>query len=228
MKPTTILKSFLLFSAIYLLLPVLGLDSISWYLKPLLLPFLIIAVIKAEAFDSKKILLTALFFSWIGDIILMFADKGEGYFIFGLLSFLLSHLTYIFLFNRQEKHQVAINKFRIAMGTVIIIGYFVGIVLFLLPKLGPLKIPVVFYAVVITSMLFMAFKNSLQWTNPAAKYILYGALAFVLSDSILAINKFYEALPYSNFLIMSTYILAQYGIVSGILLLNKKIAQLSE
>lgn len=227
MKPTTILKSFLLFSAIYLLFSALGLDSVSWYLKPLLLPFLIVAVIKADAFDSKKILLTALIFSWIGDLILMFADKGELYFIFGLLSFLLSHLTYIFLFNRQEKFDVDINKKRAGIGSILIVTYFVGIVLFLFPKLGPLKIPVFVYAVVITSMLYIAFKNSMQWTNPAAKYILYGALAFVVSDSILAINKFHEALPYSNFLIMSTYIMAQLGIVSGILLLNKKIAQLS-
>jgi uncharacterized membrane protein YhhN len=42
-----------------------------------------------------------------------------------------------------------------------------------------------------------------------------GALLFVMSDSLLAINKFVHPIPEAGFLIMSTYILAQYFIVQG-------------
>ena len=45
-----------------------------------------------------------------------------------------------------------------------------------------------------------------------------GAIFFIISDSLLAINKFYFPLPYSAFWIMSTYSFAQYFIVSGILI----------
>jgi hypothetical protein len=44
---------------------------------------------------------------------------------------------------------------------------------------------------------------------------------FVASDSILAFDKFYAPLQYSSFLIMVTYLIAQY-LIAGILKLNKK------
>lgn len=224
MQSPTILKSYLGFSFVYLLLPFIGLEGVSWYLKPFLLPFLILAVAISTDFTTKKILLLALLFSWIGDIILMFADQAEIYFILGLVSFLLSHLLYIFLFARQDKDQKTINKGVFGTGFMVILIYFFGMILLLFPKLGPLQIPVIVYALTITTMLFVAFKGSLLWKKTAATIILLGAVFFVLSDSILAFNKFYQAIPRSGFWIMSTYILAQYCIVSGLLLLNKKAA----
>lgn len=222
MKPHYILRSYLVFSSIYLLLPFVGLEAINWYLKPFLLPFLIITVIISAEFKTKNVLLIALFFSWIGDIILLFADQAEIYFILGLVSFLLSHLLYIFLFLRQDKNQISINKGYSVLGFVLILIYFFGMISVLFPKLGALQIPVMMYAIVITTMLYFAYKGSLNWKKPAAYYILVGAIFFVLSDSILAFNKFYHPIAQSGFWIMSTYILAQYLIVSGTLRLNKK------
>jgi uncharacterized membrane protein YhhN len=92
----------------------------------------------------------------------------------------------------------------------------------LFPKLGPLKIPVLVYAIVITTMLYFAFKGSLKWDKKAGDSVLLGALFFVSSDSILAFNKFYSPIPLNSFLIMATYIAAQYFIVNGILNLNEK------
>jgi uncharacterized membrane protein YhhN len=66
-------------------------------------------------------------------------------------------------------------------------------------------------------MLLFAFKGFLIWKTPANWYILVGAIIFVSSDSILAFNKFYEPVVLSSFLIMITYLVAQYLIVSGIL-----------
>lgn len=194
----------------------------SWYLKPFLLPFLLLSVGSFEDFKTKRTLLLALLFSWIGDIILMFADKAEIYFILGLISFLLSHLIYITLFLKQDGNQNQVNKKIVILGILLIAGYFLSMILLLFPKLGALQIPVMVYAFVITTMLYFAFKGSLQWEKPAAYFIIFGAILFVLSDSILAFNKFYEAIPQSSFWIMSTYILAQFFIVSGILELNKK------
>jgi uncharacterized membrane protein YhhN len=69
-------------------------------------------------------------------------------------------------------------------------------------------------------MLLFAFKGFLLWETPANWYILLGAIVFVSSDSILAFNKFYQPVMRSSFLIMVTYLAAQYLIVSGILKLN--------
>ena len=94
--------------------------------------------------------------------------------------------------------------------------------LLLLPNLGELMLPVFAYAMIISIMLLFALKGFLNWQKPANSYILIGAIIFVASDSILALNKFYATLQYSSFLIMLTYLTAQYLIVIGILKLNKK------
>ena len=60
-----------------------------------LVPILLVAVYFSEGFTTKKVLLTALTFSWIGDVVLLFASKGEIYFILGLVAFLISHVFYI-------------------------------------------------------------------------------------------------------------------------------------
>lgn len=222
MKNRLISKSYIGFSALYLLIILLGREDIAWYIKPFLLPILLYYVYTFDTFSTKNILLTALTFSWIGDIIMMFADKGEIYFILGLIVFLIAHLFYIILFNNQLKTENHKNKLVFIIGIGVIVLYLSTILSFLLPNLAELKIPVIIYAIVISTMLLYAFKGSLHWQNPANISILLGALVFVSSDSILAINKFYTSLPNASFGVMITYLAAQFLITSGILCLNKK------
>ena len=215
------LKIFAGISVFYLILLFIGQDEIAWYLKPILLPFLILETYSSENFKTKNLLLSALFFSWIGDIILMFADKGELYFIFGLVSFLIAHIIFILLFSKQEKENTSTNKL-FWVGLVIVGIYLFGMLSLLYPSLGDLKIPVTVYAITISTMLLMAIKGYFNWSKPNNLTVLLGALIFVSSDSILAINKFHSELPKSGFLIMITYIVAQFLITKGILNLNKK------
>jgi uncharacterized membrane protein YhhN len=222
MKSNIILNSFIGFSLVYLSFLFFGNENTVWFLKPFLLPFLLLAVYFYERFTTKKILLTALTLSWIGDIILMFADKGELYFIAGLIAFLLSHIFYIILFSKQLKIYLKKSKIIFWIGVTAIAFYLIVMMLILLPSLGDLKIPVFVYALTISIMLLFALKGFMNWHKPASIYILIGAIIFVASDSILAFDKFYAPLQYSSFLIMATYLIAQYLIVIGILKLNKK------
>ena len=92
----------------------------------------------------------------------------------------------------------------------------------LMPYLGDLLLPVFVYAMTISIMLLFALKGFLNWQKPANIYIFIGAIIFVASDSVLAFDKFYIVIPFSSFFIMSTYLIAQYLIVIGILKLNEK------
>jgi uncharacterized membrane protein YhhN len=222
MKNTLLLNSYIALSFIYLLIILLGHENIAWYIKPFLIPFLLLVVYLQSDFHSKKFLLTALSFSWFGDIILLFSDRDEMYFIVGLISFLVSPIAYILLFNKQLKPQNTKNKAVFWTGVTAIIMYLIVMIAFLLPRLGDLTIAVFVYALVISTMLLFAFKGFLIWQTPANWYILMGAVFFVSSDSILAFNKFYKPVVLSSFLIMTTYLIAQYLIVSGILKLNQK------
>jgi uncharacterized membrane protein YhhN len=187
-----------------------------------LIPLLLLGVIFYRNFPSKKLLLWALTFSWIGDIILLFADRDEMYFISGLIAFLISHVVYIITFSRQLKIRNRKNKAVFWIGVTAIIVYLLTMLAVLLPSLGDLKIPVFVYALVISTMLLFAFKGFLIWEEPANWYILLGAIIFVSSDSILAFDKFYTPIMQGSFLIMVTYLIAQYLIVKGILSLNQK------
>ena len=222
MKSNTIFKSFIGFGLVYLLLILLGKDEIARFLKPFLVPFLLLAVHFYKKFGTKIILLAALTMSWIGDVILLFADKGELYFIAGLIAFLVSHICYIILFSKQLNVYLKKSKFFYWVGITAITLYLMIMMLVLLPSLGDLKIPVFVYALTISIMLLFAFKGYLNWHRPSNGHILIGAIVFVASDSILAFDKFYAPLQHSTLLIMTTYLIAQFLIVVGILELNKK------
>ncbi|UUF12640.1 MULTISPECIES: lysoplasmalogenase [Flavobacterium] len=222
MKNAVFFKIYIAFSFIYLLLLYLGYESLDCYLKPALIPLLIVGVYFSKKFPTQKILLSALVFSWIGDVILLFADIAEIYFILGLVSFLISHIIYCVLFNRQIKEKMKRDTIIFIFGSLVIACYLIGMLSVLLPALGDLKIPVIVYASVISVMLLFAYNGLLIWKKPANQYVFFGALFFVISDSILAINKFHFPIQKSSFIIMLTYLVAQYLIVKGILKLNSK------
>jgi len=221
MKHTLFFKIYFFISLIYLLALLFGYEYLDLYLKPTLIPLLAFAVYAYKRFPSRNSLLTALAFSWVGDIVLLFADIAEIYFIVALASFLISHLIYCTLFNKQKTVEIR-NNIVFRIGCLIILLYVVGMISFLLPTLGTLKVPVIIYAFVISTMLLFAFNGFLSWSKPGNKYVFYGAVTFIISDSILAINKFYTPIQKGSFFIMVTYLVAQYLIVDGILKLNPK------
>ncbi len=78
------------------------------------------------------------------------------------------------------------------------------------PYLGKMKFPVIAYMLVILSMGWQALN---RWTAAGQRgsgLALVGALLFIASDSILAVNKFRGRLPGAHFYILSTYFTAQW------------------
>lgn len=59
--------------------------------------------------------------------------------------------------------------------------------------------------------------------HASGKWVLVGAILFVLSDPILALHKFYRPLPYASLLIMSAYAVAQLLIVTGFIKFTQSI-----
>ncbi|RUT71490.1 lysoplasmalogenase [Flavobacterium cupreum] len=220
MKNTLFLKIYIGFSILYLLILLSGYENFDLFLKPILIPLLGFSVYLYKKFPTKNIILSALLFSWIGDVILLFADIDEIYFILGLVAFLISHVIYSALFNKQTKIRSKKNKAAFLIGSLVIACYLIGMLSFLLPALGDLKIPVIVYSTVISLMLLFAFNGFLTWKRPGNQYVFMGAIVFIASDSILAVNKFHTPIEKSSFYIMLTYLVAQYLIVTGILKLN--------
>lgn len=193
--------------------------NITWLhysFKPLLIPFLLLAALTSttESAKNKKLFIAALFFSWAGDMFLLFESEGSLFFIFGLASFLTTHILYIFYFLSIRSNAVSLLK-KQPWFIILVLLYGVSLVWLLFPKLGDLKIPVMVYAAVICSMLLCSMHVFYKANKNAAVLFVAGALLFVLSDSLLAVNKFHQQFALAGVWIMLTYCAAQYFIVTG-------------
>ncbi|RYD70610.1 MAG: lysoplasmalogenase [Sphingobacteriales bacterium] len=190
-------------------------EDVRFITKPLLMPLLALAVYGCSAAGRERtIIITAIFFSLLGDSFLLFDYLNPLYFIFGLISFLITHILYIVYFIGIKPLHTSLLKIYPWI-IVLVVGYGVGLVYFLYPKLGDLKIPVIVYAVIICSMLLAAIHIFKRVKAIAGWLLVAGAVFFVVSDSLLAINKFHSAFSGAAFLIMFTYCAAQYCIAKG-------------
>jgi uncharacterized membrane protein YhhN len=187
--------------------------------KPLIVLSLILFILtytKGVKLPFKKWILTALVFSWFGDILLMFTDLNSNVFLFGLIAFLISQGFYIVAFSKTAHASFDIPIFKKYPWMLLIpYGYAAFIYSELKGDLGDMSIPVMIYVLVISTMLAFAMNRYGKVSNSSFTWILFGAILFVSSDSILAINKFHHAIEYSRYLIMFTYMSAQYFIVHG-------------
>ena len=183
--------------------------------KPLLIPALLLLLFFTKStVPGKNLLLIGLFFSWLGDIFLLFEYKNALFFIFGLASFLTTHIFYIIYFLKIRSASTSLLKKQPVL-IALVLGYGITLVWQLYPHLADLKLPVMVYAAVICTMLLCSLHIFFKVNKKAACYYLSGAAAFVLSDSLLAINKFYQPVAFAGIFIMLTYCAAQFFIVWG-------------
>lgn len=178
--------------------------------KPLLMPLLIALYLSfKQTILPNWYYILALIFSLFGDVFLMF--KSNDLFIPGLASFLIAHIFYILLFFKESKI--------LRWPTLIILIVTISYLSFLKPYISnELILPVSMYCIVISLMGIVAVNR--KKSSFGYSLISFGALLFIISDSLIAFNKFIENLPQSSFLIMSTYGLAQLFILLGFLKKN--------
>jgi uncharacterized membrane protein YhhN len=189
--------------------------TVQYISKPFIVVSLIgyfITVTSINQGTVKRWILFALSLSWLGDMLLMFQENDEIFFLSGLSAFLAAHICYIIYFFKVGKRE-KLQRNLIILAIAIVYG--VSILKFLSPYLGEMKWPVRVYGVVITIMFSMAM-HMIFIKNKQAGYLLAtGALLFVISDSILALNKFYRSFELAGVVIMLTYGLAQFLITAG-------------
>jgi uncharacterized membrane protein YhhN len=216
-EPLTIL--YFLLGIIYIIAEYFNILIIEFISKPLLMPLLILNYYYlTNKFNLKKnyMLLAALFFSWIGDTTLLFERFTISFFLVGLLSFLIGQIFYIILFFKPLEGK-PFSKLK-AIIIIFIILYVVLFAKFLLPILNEFLLPVLFYSIIILTMLVTALNQQGKIEKEAFQYIFGGAVLFVISDSIIAINKFYIPFSLSTMGVMGFYLFAQYLIMKGIII----------
>ena len=188
-------------------------SALVWVTKPALLISLIGYYLQGgfRSLDHyRKLFCAGLVFSLAGDVLLLW----DTLFIAGLGAFLLAQLSYTFSFFRSNEGQKGfVQKYPLIAFPVVLYG--LGIVAVLWPKLGNLAAPVFVYAAIISLMLIAAINRKGVARSKSFHFVLLGACLFVISDSILAFNKFHTAYTWARPIIMITYGLAQYFLVFG-------------
>lgn len=192
-----IIGLFIVFGFYYVFL----LDTISdpyvmvFKLIPMVLVILLAFLFKVEhIIPYKTLMIIALIFCAIGDYTLQ-------WFIIGLISFLIGHIFYIraFLSTKEQATPLWVKVILIVYGVIMLI--WIGGTLIQKNELI-LACAVTIYMFVILTMGWTSFRAG-------SKYAVARAILFIISDSILAINKFVINVEFSHQLIMLTYYSAQ-------------------
>ena len=135
-----------------------------------------------------RFLLIGMIFCLGGDIFL--ALPGKKMFLFGLASFLLGHVFYAAAFFDTA----GFNQWA-GIGLVISALAGAGVFLWLWPHLGSMKIPVIFYILVISAMVVGAWSIiGAGQLKPEGRMAAFGgAMGFYVSDIFVARQRFLKA-----------------------------------
>ena len=177
-------------------------------LKPLCTIAILVFAIAYRNLSLKNYTLqivAGLFFCLLGDCFLLI----DSYFIFGLLSFLMAHLIFLYAFIKRQGWQWRPE-------VAILLLLFAGAVFSLISKdLGTLFNPVMIYLIVIVLMSWQGWAMTLNTKLKQHRFLGLAVSLFLFSDALIAINKFSYNFSFSGALILSSYWLSIYLIADS-------------
>ena len=202
-KNTGLLITFLIVSAIHLIGIIIKQPLLADVTKVLLMPLLLghVIALPNRKFIGFNLLVIAILFCWAGDVLLMFTENNELFFLLGLAAFLIGHIFYMLTFNKMADKN-SIGKPLQPLFYLIPLLFALSLLIVLFPNLGEMKVPVIAYATVISLMCVAAMRRWQRTDTPSFITVLTGAVLFIFSDALIAINKFHTPFNSASLLIM--------------------------
>jgi uncharacterized membrane protein YhhN len=138
---------------------------------------------------SAWLVVAGLVVSLVADVLI------ESSFLAGLGAFLIAHVAYIaaFVARAGELRPLLLLPF---------LAWGVAVLARLWPGLGPLRGPVIVYALAICTMMWRA---AATVGRPGGWTALAGAVLFAASDTLLALDRFHRPIPNARVSIMALY-----------------------
>jgi uncharacterized membrane protein YhhN len=202
-NPIAMASLFLISASSYIAIRTFSPFSGDWMIKIIPIAVLLYWVIQTLTGKTKVLMTIALLCSMVGDVLLSL----DGLFIPGLGAFLLAQLTYTYLFLSQFQWQ-----WRRLSWVLMIVLYTAICAAGILPTTGDLKWVVTAYLCAIMTMAISAgFRKDEHFLISGL-----GAFTFMISDTLIAVNKFVLPFAGAGMAIMVTYYLAQWLIAFGI------------
>jgi uncharacterized membrane protein YhhN len=237
MRQHGFLYAFLVVSAFCLLGRVLQNDIIDLIFKPLIMIFLglhIWAKVSPEARRNNPIargLPPAMLFAWLGDTFLLFASGNAAlypwadpllFFMLGLGSFLIMQLLYIKLYRKvppaNNRGSLLERQPLVVLPFAVVVIAFAALIYPNLAVDAGMMIAICVYGTALASMTIFAANRYERVSAKSFRYVFLGACLFMFSDIVIGLNKFvFTHYPeIAGFVIMATYIPAQYFILEGL------------
>ena len=188
---------------------VCGWQELFQMAKPLALLALMYVAWSASHLQPQvqKWLVRALGLSWVGDVLLLYPSM----FLPGLVAFLAAHVCYIVLLSRDAPWLHSRRALAVFMSIA-------ALVFVLLDQHGlpaDLRVPVAAYVLVIATMAAQAWGRAKHLGTAGSHWLAWGSVLFMLSDTLLAVDKFVSPMPVAGLWVLTTYYLAQGFIVQG-------------
>lgn len=188
---------------------------LHYLFKPL--TTLLILLVAARAYPPvnsryRRAILIGMAFSLCGDIFLMLPKTllAPG-FLLGLSSFLIAHLFFLRALTsdaRLFRHPlIPVLFLLIATANLAVLWEGVG---------AALRIPVVLYLLCLVAMTSQAVSRHLVLQDAPSRLAAVGGVLFMVSDTLLAYNKFHAPIPASPLWILGTYYSALFLIARSV------------
>ena len=194
-------------------------STIEYAVKPWLMVWIITYFfVNSRNHKNAFPIFLAFFFSWVGDMFLMVAKSVEILFYAGVGGFFIAQLTYIKVFLSAGTNPQNGLLFTKPLWTIPFIIYLLIILCLITGDMHGFMLPIIIiYSISLISMSLAAINRKGLVNNRSFIVLFIGSLLFVMSDSMIAINKFFYSFPKASFLIMLTYFPAQYLIMKGLI-----------
>ena len=188
-------------------------DALRRKTKPLLMPLLALFCLTLSS-PINWFIIAALLFGFLGDTLLLF----ERAFNFGMAAFFVGHLFYVCAAISSLQGGISL-----ILGIIIaLICYallLLGYIAVITPKVAKEHIAGTIYFCVICLMSLFTLLALIQNGSTAAWSAFLGSLVFIASDMVHVYNKFRNSFSQAYTVIMITYLLAQFCISAGLILI---------
>ena len=176
-------------------------------LKPLTTLLILAWALTAPPSGRRDLIAVGLGLGLIGDVFLL--GQGDRPFLVGLGSFLLAHVAFVMAFL----HGLPAGPPPV-WALAVLAPAALALLAWLLPAAGKMKGPVAAYALVLVAMALAAAQAWSVQRDLRSALALAGAAAFLVSDSLLAADRFRGPLPKGQVFVLTSYWIA-IGLIAG-------------
>ncbi len=186
-----------------------GVATDAYLLRLVAKPWPVIALARWVSLSRPRLGLVsaALYAGAIGDVLL---ELGDATFMAGVVAFLVGHLLYVgaMLGETSKPHLVR---------AIVPVAAFAVVIALLAREMGAGVVPFAVYGVTLAALVWRAAARigapSIERRLAIAGTV--GAASFMLSDSIIAVDRFLGEVPGARWVIITTYWLGQAGLAAS-------------